>query len=524
MPPTFCLLILFAAVSTGRADYFDDTGYRALAAELGASLPAGTGLGVTQVEFGNPNYLPQAGTGSFTGSGAYLAGKSFTAKSGTSGASGHAFDVGAHFYSHNSDPRSGRATFTPGIAVIDVYRVDFDDSTRSWTGQGWLKPGALTAPLPEIRVVQNHSWISAGSTQSAASDNDLLRRFDFAIRRDGFLAVTGVNNGDSTVPALVASAYNNLAVGLSSGGHSTGGVPAWLDGPGRQKPEITAPLDYTSFSTALVSSAGALLRQAANSQGARATRPETLKAVLLAGATKEEFPGWSRTPAAPLDPVFGAGELQVAHSWHILSGLEQPANVGTPRPAFAWSGVTLTTAATADYLLVIPPGSTGESLSAIAAWNRVVSDSSPGGSFVMTVAPLADYQLSLARMPAGGSPVVLDQSLSPIDNVEHLYQRNLPSGTYRLRLSLASGGGVPASVAWRLTAVPHRPGMKLSRSGMAITLSFTGLVPGQSYLIQSSASLAGWNAEQTFTASATSFSWSAASTLPRRFYRLAATD
>lgn len=521
-----CSLVAFLVLLTGtaaRADYFDDTGYRTLAAALGPALPSGSGITVTQVEFGDPDYLPQAGSGTFTGTGTVFGGKNFTAKSGSSGSSGHALEVGAHFYGLNTDPANGRAGFTPGISTVDLYRVDRGFTSISWNQAGWLKPGTFTEPRAEANAVQNHSWIANGSPDLAASDKDALARFDFAILRDGFLAVTGVNNNSSAVPAQMASAYNNLAVGLSSGNHSTGGVVSWLDGPGRQKPEIVAPLDFTSFSTALVSSAGALLRQAANSQGPTAARPETLKAVLLAGATKEEFPGWTRTPAAPLDPVFGAGELNVANSWFILAGRGQTANLATARPDAAWSRVTLnTTTTTADYLLNIPLGFTGETLSAVAAWNRIVTKSSP----TYNMAVLANYNLSLARVPVTGSPVVLEESLSTLENVEHVYRRNLPSGTYRLRLSLASGSNVnvPAALAWRLTPVPHRPGITLTRVAGQDQLDFTALLPGQSYLIQSSPDLTVWNPGQAFTATASTFSWSTPGTLTQRFYRLAATD
>ncbi len=528
MVPPLRLLIfpgfLLVSVLPGRADYFDDTGYRALAAELGAALPDGTGVAVTQVEFGDPDYLPQAGGGSFTGSGSYMAGKTFTAKSGACGASGHAFDVGAHFYSLNTNPLAGRASFAPGITTIDVYRVDSADSSTSWTAQAWLDPGISSAPLTESRAIQNHSWISLGSSSSAVQDNDSLRRFDFAIRRDGFLAVTGVNNGASAVPALMASAYNNLAVGLSSGGHSTGGVPSWLDGPGRQKPEIVAPLDFTSFSTALVSAAGALLRQSANSQGGNAVLPETLKAILLAGATKEEFPGWSRTPAAPLDPVFGAGELHVGHSWHILAGLQQAPNLTAPRSDRAWSVVSLTAGGTADYLLHVPAGFVGDALSVTAVWNRIINHTGRGNSFAMTVVPLADYQLRLTRVPVTGPEAMVDESISEAGNVEHLYQKTLRSGTYRLRLSLASGSGVPVALAWRLAAIPHRPGIALTHAAGTDLLRFTGLLAGQSYLIQSSPDMSFWNPEQAFTATGPEFSWTGSTSGLRRFYRLAAVE
>ncbi len=519
-----CLLLLFPILGgQAQADYFDDTGYRKLVAALGNAMPDGAGISVSQIEFGSPHYLPQDGSGTFAGGGNF-AGKTFTAKGGTSATSGHALEVAAHLYGLNRNPAAGRAGFSPGVTIIDAWLVDAAGSVNSWVEEPWLTPASNMAPLLEPNAVQNHSWISEGGSGSAFGDNDVLRRFDFAIVRDGFLAVTGVNNGASTVPSLMASAYNNLAVGLSSGSHSTGGVPSFLNGPGRQKPEITAPLDFTSFSTALVSSAAVLLRQAANLQGGAAVHPETLKAILLAGATKEEFPSWSHTSSAPLDPVFGAGELDIYNSWFILAGLAQTANLTTPRPDFAWASTTLTTSTTADYLVKIPPGFTGSALSATAVWNRIVRDSNPGPTFTMTVDTLANYNLSLARVPAAGSPVVLEQSLSTIENVEHLYRRQLPSGTYRIRLSLASGSNVRAALAWRLSSIAHRPEISLTRNAGQDQLSFTGLITDQAYLIQSSPDLTAWTSIHAFTATGPTFSHNTPSALTRRFYRLAATD
>ena len=522
-PLRFCLCFLLSAAAAG-ADYFDDTGFRALASAVGPALPDGAGLGVTQVEFGIPGYLPEAGNGTFTGTTGLMAGKTFSAKSGASSVSGHAVAVGAHFYGNNTTPDMGRAGFTPGIALIDLYIVDAAGSEASWLEAAFLTPGLLLPPRPEPNVAQNHSWISDGSSATASIENDLLQRFDFAIVRDGFLAVTGVNNRASAVPALMASAYNNLAVGVSSGHHSTGGVPPWLDGPGRQKPEIVAPLDFTSFSTPLVGSAAVLLRQAAGSQGPAASRPETLKAILLTGATKEEFPNWLHTPAVPLDGVLGAGELHIGNSWDILAGQEQASNLTAPRPETAWSSVVLTPGTTADYILKIPPGSYSETLTATACWNRIVRDTDPGTSFLIAVDPLADYNLDLSRVPPGGSPLLLEKSVSTSDNLEHLYRRRIPSGTYRLRLSLVSGADVPAALAWRIRTLPHRPAITLTRSGGQDQLEFSGLLTDQPYLIQSSSDLLTWTNGPAFTASGPVHIHNTGSTPDRRFYRLAATD
>ncbi|HMP08097.1 MAG TPA: hypothetical protein PJ982_17250, partial [Lacipirellulaceae bacterium] len=74
-------------------------------------------------------------------------------------------------------------------------------------------------------------------------------------------------------------------------------------GPGRYRPDIVVPVEasgYNSVSaaTAGVSSAAALLRGVA--AGTDADRSETMKAILMAGATKTEFlPGVVGSPNGP---------------------------------------------------------------------------------------------------------------------------------------------------------------------------------------------------------------------------------
>ena len=190
MKTLFLCLGMLLPTLAARADYFDDTGYRRLAVMLGAAIPNGNGVAVSQIEFGNPAYLPEGGSGTFLGSGPNFLGKTFTVKGGSSGASGHAAAVASHFYGLNSDPALGRASFTPGITQVDLYLVDAAETVNAWTAEAWLTPSSTAAPLPELNAVQNHSWVDPSTFLRAFGDNDILRRFDFAIVRDGFLAVT----------------------------------------------------------------------------------------------------------------------------------------------------------------------------------------------------------------------------------------------------------------------------------------------------------------------------------------------
>jgi hypothetical protein len=67
-------LVLLLSVAPACADYAEDTGFVRLSTELGAAMPTGAGIGVSQVEGGPQDatgtyYLPQTGTGTFAGTG-----------------------------------------------------------------------------------------------------------------------------------------------------------------------------------------------------------------------------------------------------------------------------------------------------------------------------------------------------------------------------------------------------------------------------------------------------------------------
>ncbi len=509
------LVTWLVSASTSRASYESDCGFVRLSNLLGPAMPTGTGISVSTVESG-PTYLPQAGSGTFPGAGNFT-GRSFTAKSGTSALSLHAERVGYHLYGPFTSSASGWATMAPGITAIDCYEAN------SWTDNAFLRPGITnSAPLTELRSIQNHSWIEYASPATASSYNDFLRRLDFAIHRDGFFCTTAVNNtaGNAT-PELMASAFNSLSVGLSNANHSTGPTSSLVDSPGRLKPEIVAPFDATSWATPYVASAAALLRQrAAASAIPNASRPESIKAFLLAGATKSEFPGWSKSATVPLDATFGAGELDIALSDSILSGTRQSPDLPTPRPHAAWGFVSLASG-TADFLLDIPPGTFGTELSAFLVWNRTLTDPA-GGSFNLSPDPLADFNLSLDLLPVSSTPpIAIDQSTSSLYNLEHVWKKNLPAARYRLRISRTPGTSINCAIAWRLHSAPLLPTLAASVSGNTITLSASSLIEGQSCRLDASTDLLSWSPVHSFIATGPSASYSEPATPGTRYYRLA---
>jgi hypothetical protein len=227
--------------------------------------------------------------------------------------------------------------------------------------------------------------------------------------RDDYLSIVGLENSAAAPPSvLLASAYNVISVGISSGNHAHGLTIPTLDGPGRVKPELVVPLETTSWGTAAASSAALVLRGAAAAQGTYATNFLTLKAILLAGATKEEFKTWSRTASRPLDLTYGAGELNLNHSYTILQGRKQTASSSLPVAASGWD---LNNAA----LITVPSLSAGGQFSAVLTWGRSLTENSLP-SYSLTPQPLANLSLSLDKQ-VNSAYTSVDASSSSVDNL-----------------------------------------------------------------------------------------------------------
>ena len=500
---TGCTLLVLTAPAA-LAGYADDTGYTQLKTELGAAMLTGAGVDMTQVEGGGAGvYMAQGGSGTFAGTG-FWAGKMFTAKSGDSVFFDHAYLVAQYMYGDNTNFSTSNSSMCPGVVNVDCY------TAAAWLEDFLAPTAANLAPLVESRAVQNHSWVydaNPANPGEPAYVNDLVRRQDFSINRDNYVACVGLNNGSlSVIPDIFASAYNVISVGLTNGEHSRGTVTPDMDGPGRRKPEIVSPTNVesvaTSFSTGYVSSAAGLLRAKANvinTDHARSNR--TIKAVLLAGATKDEFPAWAKSAAHPLDPVFGAGELNIYNSYHILDGGEQPADAATGRPYFGWDLNSLNANGTAVYRLNIPAGMAGVELSAFIVWHRLPSDNPLTGPFDLGNDPLFNFNLTLFRDPvAGGAAVTIDSSTSTLYNIEHVWKKNLTAGNYRLRVSRTGGAAHDYAIAWRLTAAPHQPEPQMTTAGNSFNFTFPGLITGQPYLFQSSPNMVTWTDIEAFTA------------------------
>lgn len=432
------------------AGYLDDIGYTELLAR--GITEDGTGVTVVQVEASSSNstyaYLPNPADSAFSGVVFTDASSSYN---GT--ISSHATMVGKYFY--------GSASMASGISSVTTYYVS------DWLGSGFLNSSPQTAPKIELNDVVNHSWV--GSKGSNSEDLKALNRLDFAIERDDFVCVVGVNNGSaSTSPNLLASAYNVISVGLSNGNHATSGSTV---NTSVTYPLIVVPasVGYTSYATPVVSSASALLIQAAREREETSTngdKSEVIKAVLLAGTTKDTLASsWSRTDTSPLDAIYGSGMLNIANSYDILTAGEQAANGVVASTGWDYNTMSLNASVFYSFDLM----SVAE-LSVSLTWNAIYS----GNNYNSLSLSLPNFNLYLYRLDEGGlTEELIQQSIDPDGNVEYLYLPNLASGSYAIEVRYAgntSGSLTSASyaVAWNAVVPEPTSGLLLLLGGLGI--------------------------------------------------------
>jgi hypothetical protein len=455
------LISLGAAPLAGATWSRAAVGYEMLQQRVGASLPTGNGGVISQVEATNSAgaYYVDGSNAQFNGSlDPFSSPVNFTDGSfgAGNGVTGHATGtVGARFYGDTD-------SLAPGANEVVLY------SASHWLAN-IVKYNSSAPPEAQDFRVQNHSWVHTlapvppapqppplPSTEHA--DNvKVLKRFDYMIETanggTGMTAVVGLNNNTNPLPYLLTHSYNAIAVGKTDGIHSAGLTlgpdatpPDDTYGPGRSKPDIVAPLPSSSAASAAVSSAATLLYDAV--EGTDASNNEVIKSMLLAGATKNEFSSWNRSSTQPLDDVFGAGELNIYNSYLMHLGGKHSGTAGVPAtaaPSYGWDYQDRKNDALVgdiQYEFEIPTGSTAQELSIVLAWNAKVTDTDPSGNF----SPSQSLQnLDLRFYNSTGN--LIDESISTVDNVEHLYFTNLGPGAYTLNVNNAAGWDF--GLAWR---------------------------------------------------------------------------
>jgi hypothetical protein len=426
------------------ADWKDDIGYTQLVNSLtvaGVPVPDGNGVPISIVESTSPissgarSYKPDPSNVEFTaGSDPLGEAVNFIDASNNTCTGGPCTGFSTHARGMTQTILGNAAGLNPTANTVTLYEANHFLSTV-------LKAPSGGTPSVQSFRVQNFSWV--GTFENVNDDVSALRRFDHMINRDNLTAVVGVNNLSTTVlPNLLAHSYNAIAAGRTDGNHSTGLTTISSYGPGRSKPDIVAPQTTASLATATVSSAATLLHGVV--AGTDAAESEVMKAILMAGATKTEFTSWTRTASQPLDDTSGAGELNVFNSYLMTQGGQyagstlEPTVVGSH--GWDYGNALPGVGNELKYQFVVPTGKTAPDLSILLTWNVDV----PGG---FTGQSLANFDMTLTD--SLGQTV--DQSLSTVDNVEHIYLTNLVAGDYTLTISTDTARDF--GLAWRMSTL-----------------------------------------------------------------------
>jgi hypothetical protein len=396
-------------------------------------MPVGRDIPVALVEAGE-SYAPRN-----------TRGMTFILQSGETGISGHASQCANRGFGPDSP--------SPGVTRVHCF------STQNWIGEGYLRTGTLQDPdtWNEARVY-SHSWVAPDSDHAAI----ILRRLDYAIDTQDTIMVVGLNNGQGTVPHLLASAYNVISVGRADGQHSSGGTR--VDGEGRVKPELVAPGNLTSLTTPVVAGCAAALIEAVehiagddeDAPAAAGRKSEVIKALLMGGAYKSA--DWQPEPGQALDASLGAGVVDIDRSLVMLDG--GPVAPGQTDQRYGWSFAQVGHDEPDVFTFEVERDQ-GEACFTLV-WNRGivggpvrVPHPDTGERFdVWNNSPiLPDLNLRLIRTGANGEQEVVAASAGKPDNVEVVYLRELPEGTYRLEVSRGQDSVREAwdyAVAWRI--------------------------------------------------------------------------
>lgn len=348
--------------------------------------------------------------------------------------------------------------------------------------------------------VMNQSFSLPGTQGNAIGTSTWERAIDRLVSQTTNIFVQtpgnipGVNN-----LRIPAGSYNAIVVGAVS---NTTGPTAVTDfspsGPladGRSKPDIVAPgapvvvptypigpdgtnrtvNSGTSFAAPLVAGTAARLLQVGTTTFTGSTRdnsqdPRVIKAVLMNSATKLSgwngnvtYPGGVHTTTQPLDVAQGAGMLNAPAAYNnYVPGEFNPGNVA----ATGWDLHSVGFGLTNLYRVAAPIA--GE-IRLTLTWYRNV-----GGGPTFTVTSLNDLDLLLWHSddPGFSTRTLVAQSISTVNNVEHLYLTNAPFGYYEFGVHFKSRViGTDASewygIAWNLSAVPEPSMLMLLTTGAA---------------------------------------------------------
>ncbi|HEY1789871.1 MAG TPA: S8 family serine peptidase [Verrucomicrobiae bacterium] len=430
----------------------------------------GTGLRVGQPEAEdapgtndwevNPAAAPQP-TGLFTWYSDGVSSIIYTNLLGTE--SGHADYVGSLFYGS-----SGMAT-----NVVHVDNFEANTYINSYIAKNAGFSGSATDAI----VNQSYTFgpLDASGEESVDSEFD-----NFSVKFNTLFVSAANNYGNNVSVCAPGTSYNCISVGADDGDSSVGPT---IDN-GRCKPDIVAPGNETSFTTPYVAGAAALLMQAGRRGDGGpntncASDMRTVKALLLNGAVKQA--NWTNVPPSPLDYTNGAGMLNVFNSYEQMAAGKHGWNfstnipIGTAHPPVimtasvpvlnGWDFNTNDSSSTSDavnhyfFNVTNEIGGSSFTLTSTLVWNRHENETN------INSLELYLYNTANSNLVAASTSVV--------DNVQHVFVRQLPQGRYDLQVWKAGGNSIVSTnesyaLAWEIVSEV----LKVKHSGTNLILSW----------------------------------------------------
>ena len=289
---------------------------------------------------------------------------------------------------------------------------------------------------------------------------------------EGYIAVMSAgDNGEQIIDELSNETGVGNAIVFNTSLRAQGRMnvaPAGFEPSGFQIPDFVVYAKTNSQGNGRVGGVVAALLQ---TPGELATdpvaqvhsqRPEVIKALLMAGATKDyhDFEAlrndqssavtsnnqpdgyyqphvWERiSDGQPLDPEYGAGLLNIDHSYRVLQAGEQGHETNTSVDATGWDYNTLSAEGTRQYTFTL---TTAQSVSAALTWNRKIEATEgthDGQGNTLTAATFtprnANLKLALYQVDGLGARTLIQTSDMAQSTKEYVYSRSLPAGEYVL--------------------------------------------------------------------------------------------
>lgn len=370
------------------------------------------------------------------------------------------------------------------------------DARNRFSSARWVEDAAVWAINNNADILNLSLNIFGTSSRSSSGDSRMDRILDWAAYSkdhavSSAICVGNIHDGANgkTTPRSPAGSFNGIIVGHTVGQPRNDYDQVHHDsafGPtsdNRMKPDIVAPgtgitttrsdsesfSSWTGCSLATPHVAGVLTQLTdygkANSLS---TSPAVLKANLLNSADKNVrnraiepwAPGQAtvsdgvwETPS-PLNPETGAGRVDALAAAHqYRSGPQSP---GMVEPT-GWNSSTVSGEGYEAYELDINPGEASR-LTTTLTWLRHVERMGPGSPHDAFSTRLPGDALDNLDLQLFRDSNLIAQSISMVDNVEHIHWTVDEPGRYQIRVLRKekpdTGIDEEYSLAWRVTGLP----------------------------------------------------------------------